>query len=70
MSLERLPHEQRVADEHQQLVNRLELLGYFIHSERFAPLHPEDQALLLTQQMLMRNLAEILRQRLVRFDHG
>ncbi len=63
------PHEQRVVDEAKELNTKLSALRAFFTSETFDTLKPEDQALLMMQEMAMQNYLTILHRRIENFDH-
>ena len=63
-----LPHQQRVIDERNELVVKLNALDSFIPSEIFASLSTEDQHLLTQQRTVMNEYRRILDLRINRFN--
>jgi hypothetical protein len=61
------PHQERVVAEEAQLVERLDKLEAFLHDDRFVKLADEDKELLERQVRLMREYADILKERIARF---
>lgn len=65
------PHEQRVVDEHKDLVEKLLKLEQFIaKNPNYARLAREDQTLLRMQLGYMNDYASILISRIARFPRG
>lgn len=62
------PHEERVVAEEQELSDKLNKLGAFIHSEKFSALAGIDQFLLGRQDDHMRAYVGVLRERIKRFN--
>lgn len=61
------PHEERVVAEENDLSDKLNKLGVFIHSEKFSTLDGIDQYLLKRQDDYMRAYVDVLRARIKRF---
>jgi len=60
--------QQRVQEEHDQLVERHFKLGAFMQSDQFSELSELDQTLLETQWMIMATYGNILEKRIERFE--
>lgn len=63
----RAPHEQRVIDERNELVARLEKLKAFLKTETCLNMPFDDRCLLVQQAMVMGQYAQILNARIERF---
>lgn len=61
------PHEQRVVDERNELIEKITKLHAFFTTEVFAHLQDEDQNLLEEQVQLMMNYSDVLLKRINRF---
>lgn len=66
--MELQPHEQRVVDEQRELDEKRAKLAIFLGGPIFAGLPPEDKALLLTQEIAMRQYSDTLGKRIARFN--
>jgi len=62
-----LPHQQRVVDERNELIDKITKLHAFFKTSTFEDLEQEDQNLLNEQSQIMMNYADILFQRINRF---
>lgn len=62
------PHQQRVVDEHADLVGRLDRLNDFIESNAFKAVDPAEQARMQNQGVLMFQLATVLKSRIDAFN--
>ena len=69
MRSEMLPHQQRVIDEKNELVERITKLKAFFTTEMFVNLGTEDKQLLQRQCIVMQGYAGILEQRISRFSN-
>lgn len=69
MRSEMLPHQQRVIDEKNELVERITKLKAFFTTEMFVNLGTEDKQLLQRQCIVMQDYAGILEQRISRFSN-
>lgn len=64
MSEELQPHQQRVLDEKKELDERIEKLSAFVNSENISKASVNEQGLLQEQLVVMRELQEILQERI------
>lgn len=62
------PHQQRVYDEHRDLIEKLNKLGAFIATPIFQGLSQAEKARLLCQKDFMAGYASVLAQRIVAFN--
>lgn len=67
MSKELLPHQQRVADEHAELTDKVAKLEKFTQTTLFDELEPMDKVLLTHQLNVMKPYLFILQERIKRF---
>lgn len=61
------PHEQRVVDERNELIEKITKLHAFFTTDVFTHLQDEDQNLLEEQVQLMMNYSDVLLKRINRF---
>ena len=61
------PHEQRVIEEREQLVSRLDKLTEFLKGDLFKGLPADEQERLARQHRIMGDYAGILAERIVQF---
>lgn len=62
-----LPHQQRVVEERNELVDKVTKLHSFFNTEIFESLPGEDQELLVKQEKVMKEYSDILLDRIKRF---
>jgi len=58
------PHQQRVVEERNELIDKIEKLHSFTKTETFNSLPDEEQSLLFKQEKEMKKYADILKQRI------
>jgi hypothetical protein len=64
------PHEQRVVEEHADLVKRIEALQTFVSGSVIRTLPAEEQQRMEIQLGLMKQLAAVLQERIDNFPKG